>query len=137
MDQWRERYGKPVIVDEMVYKGNIQHSWGNITGEEMVRRFWECAIRVGYPGHGETYLNEQGIIWWSHGGILRGESWKRIGFLLDILKETPQNVGLCRGKAEFGDLCAIPDDPTIAKETGYKIYYYTFMRPSFCEFYFD
>ena len=51
---------------------------------------WEGAMRGGYPGHGETILTEETdgkdpVLWWSHGGKLRGESWKRMGFLLDIL----------------------------------------------------
>ena len=47
--EWREQFGKPVVLDEIAYEGNIQHGWGNITGEEMVRRFWEGAVRGGYP----------------------------------------------------------------------------------------
>ena len=46
-DEWRERYRKPVVLDEIAYEGNIQYGWGNITGEEMVRRFWEAACRGG------------------------------------------------------------------------------------------
>ena len=50
------RWGKPVVVDECAYEGDIDQGWGNITGEELVRRFWEGAVRGGYVGHGETYL---------------------------------------------------------------------------------
>ena len=55
-DEWRERWGKPVVIDECAYEGDIDQGWGNITGEEMTRRFWEGAVRGGYVGHGETYL---------------------------------------------------------------------------------
>ncbi len=41
VNEWRERYRKPVVLDEIAYEGNIQHGWGNITAEEMTRRFWE------------------------------------------------------------------------------------------------
>ena len=51
---------KPVVLDEIAYEGNIQHGWGNISGEELVRRFWEAAVRGGYPGHGETYMRSVG-----------------------------------------------------------------------------
>ena len=57
-DEWRERWGKPVVIDECAYEGDIDQGWGNITGEEMVRRFWEGAVRGGYVGHGETYLDD-------------------------------------------------------------------------------
>lgn len=78
--EWRKRYRKPVVLDEIAYEGNIQQGWGNITAQEMVRRFWEATCRGGYAGHGETYLNEEGILWWSHGGSLSGESHKGLSF---------------------------------------------------------
>ena len=134
--EWREQYGKPVVLDEIAYEGDIQHGWGNITGEEMVRRFWEGAVRGGYPGHGETFLNQEEILWWSHGGKLRGESWKRIGFLLDILREVPGH-GLRYLPAEWDSVCGVPEDEAAARETGYRLYYYSFMRPSFRVFRFD
>lgn len=136
VNEWRTRYRKPVVLDEIAYEGNIQFAWGNITGEEMVRRFWEAACRGGYPGHGETYMDPSDILWWSHGGTLRGESWKRVRFLLDIMKETP-GIGLAPQEAGWDDICAVPEDFARAAKTGYRIYYYSFMRPSFREFYFD
>lgn len=74
VEEFRVRYGKPVVLDEIAYEGDIQHGWGNLTGEEMVRRFWESAVRGGYPGHGETFLGHEGVLWWSHGGKLHGDS---------------------------------------------------------------
>ena len=52
VETWRESYRKPVILDEICYEGDIQHGWGNISGQELVRRFWEAAVRGGYAGHG-------------------------------------------------------------------------------------
>ena len=135
-DEFRQRYHKPVVLDEIAYEGNIQHGWGNLTGEEMLRRFWETACRGGYPGHGETMLAEDQMLWWSHGGKLRGESWKRFGFLLDILKETP-GLGLQPIPAHWDEVTAIPHQPGVAEETGYRLCYYSFMRPSFREFHLD
>ena len=132
--EWREQYGKPVVLDEIAYEGNIQHGWGNITGEEMIRRFWEGAVRGGYPGHGETFLNHDDILWWSHGGVLRGESWKRIGFLRDVLAGVPGS-GLRYLPAEWDSVCGVPEDKALARETGYRLYYYSFMRPSFRDFF--
>ena len=134
--EWREQYGKPVVLDEIAYEGNIQHGWGNITGEEMIRRFWEGTIRGGYPGHGETFLHPDDILWWSHGGELHGESWKRIGFLLDVQQAVPGN-GLRFLPAEWDSVCGVPEDPALAEQTGYRLYYYSFMRPSFRDFHLD
>ncbi len=134
--EWREKYHKPVVLDEIAYEGNIQHGWGNISGEEMLRRFWEGAVRGGYPGHGETYLNDDQVLWWSHGGRLRGESWKRIRFLLDVLQDVPGN-GLTCFPAEWDSVCGIPENPELARQTGYRLYYYSFMRPSFRTFHLD
>jgi hypothetical protein len=88
--QWREQWQKPVVIDECAYEGDINWGWGNITGQEMVRRFWEGAVRGGYVGHGETYLNDREELWWSKGGELVGSSPDRIGFLRRILEEGPR-----------------------------------------------
>ena len=89
-NQWRERYQKPIIIDELCYEGNIAPHWGSISGPEMVRRFWETTLRGGYAGHGETFIHPQNILWWSHGGELHGESPERLRFLRRILEELPQ-----------------------------------------------
>ena len=87
--KWRERYRKPVVVDECRYEGDIDSAWGNITAKEMVRLFWEGTLRGGYVGHGETYLHPEDILWWSKGGVLHGNSPARIAFYRRVLKETP------------------------------------------------
>jgi len=133
VDQYRTRFGKPVVLDEIAYEGNIQHGWGNITGEEMLRRFWEGAVRGGYPGHGETYLNEENVLWWSHGGPLRGESHKRFALLHKILSETP-GVGLKPYNFSWDMPCGVPEEGGHGK---YYLIYLSFMQPSFKEFYFD
>lgn len=86
-DTWREKYGKPVVIDECVYEGNLNAWWGGITAQELVRRFWEAAARGGYMSHGETYSGEN--IWWSHGGRLYGESAPRIRFLREVMEKCP------------------------------------------------
>lgn len=87
--EWRDKYDKPVIVDECGYEGDIDQGWGNLSGQELVRRFWEGAVRGGYVGHGETYLNEREELWWSKGGDLAGDSPQRIRFLLEIIDAAP------------------------------------------------
>lgn len=135
-NEWRIRFQKPIVLDEIAYEGNLQHGWGNISGEEMLRRFWEAVVRGAYPGHGETYMSPDNVLWWSHGGKLRGESWKRFDFLHRIMCETP-GIGLAPAVREWDDICAVPEDAVLAQKTGYQLYYYSFMRPSFREFHFD
>ncbi len=89
MTNWLNRYGKPVIVDECGYEGDINQQWGNLPPEEMVQRFWLGFADGGYVGHGETYLNPQEQLWWSKGGELRGESVARIAFLRRIIEAVP------------------------------------------------
>ena len=103
-DQWREQWGKPVVIDECAYEGDIDQGWGNITGEEMTRRFWEGAVRGGYVGHGETYYppalegdagaagDDDEVLWWSKGGVLHGTSPDRIAFLDGLQAEAPGGV---------------------------------------------
>ncbi|WP_123041127.1 DUF5605 domain-containing protein [Cohnella candidum] len=87
---WRKLYRKPIVVDECRYEGDLNHGWGNITGQKMLACFWEGAARGGYVTHGETFLNPENVIWWSHGGKLRGESPARIQFLRSIMEAGPQ-----------------------------------------------
>ena len=136
VQEWRERFKKPVIVDEMAYEGNLPNGWGNITGQEMVKRFWEAFVRGGYAGHGETYLTEEKILWWSHGGELHGESWKRLEFLHKIMLQTP-GIGLKFAGTERDDVHGVPEDFMLEAESGYRIYYYSFMQPCYGKFYFD
>jgi hypothetical protein len=91
VSDWCKQYRKPVVVDECCYEGNIQHDWGNITARELVHRFWEGYTHGGYVGHGETYFHDDDILWWSKGGVLHGESPKRIAFLREIMKSGPPN----------------------------------------------
>lgn len=90
--EWQKRYEKPVVFDECCYEGDLQHEWGNISGFEMVNRFW-CACAMGaYVTHGETFLDENDVLWWARGGRLKGESPKRIAFMKDIFYSLPEHV---------------------------------------------
>lgn len=135
VNEWRERFKKPVVLDEIAYEGNIQHGWGNISGQEMTRRFWEAFCRGGYPGHGETFMDTDNILWWSHGGELHGESPERFKFLKKIMDETPA-PGLRPWEKGMWDEAAATVD-CFPHGKGYYLFYYSFMRPSFREYYFD
>lgn len=86
---YRDVYYEPIVLDEVKYEGNIPQRWGDISGEEMVHRFWQGTIAGVYVGHGETYKHPQDVIWWARGGTLHGQSPKRIAFLRRILEESP------------------------------------------------
>lgn len=91
-DAWRARWGKPVVLDEVGYEGDLDQAWGNLTAQELVRRCWEGAVRGGYGQHGETYFSTDEVIWWSKGGVLRGESPPRLAFLAQLVAEAPEGV---------------------------------------------
>ena len=86
----QEKYGKPVIYDECGYEGTVPYGWGNLSAFELVNRFWVAVTRGGYCTHGETFLSPDEILWWSKGGILKGESALRIAFLREIAEALGQ-----------------------------------------------
>ena len=79
-----ERYGKPVIWDEVGYEGDLPEQWGALTGVTAADRFWWAASLGAYAGHSECILqtsvssDEQRWLWWSRGGSLQGSSALRI-----------------------------------------------------------
>ncbi len=87
--RFREQYGKPVLYDECKYEGNIPQGWGNLTAREMTQRFWLGTLSGCYIGHGETYKHSEDILWWAKGGVLHGESPKRIQWLKNFMAQAP------------------------------------------------
>jgi hypothetical protein len=88
--QWLEEYRKPVVDDECRYEGNIEFGWGDNSAEGMMDSFYRIVLRGGYATHGETYIdkpNTDRSIWWAHGGVLYGESQKRINFFKSLLED--------------------------------------------------
>jgi hypothetical protein len=125
-DRWRGTWKKPVIIDECGYEGNLPYGWGNLPGRELVRRFWDAAVRGGYAGHGETYYRDDEQIWWAKGGELTGEAPERIAFLRRIIEQSPG-----------GALDPIPlgsvDVPVAGVEGQFYLLYFGFSRPLYCE----
>ena len=137
-DAWRQQYGKPVVLDEIAYEGNIPNTWGNISGKELTRRFWEAALRGGYAQHSETYISDDDILWWSHGGILKGDSPERIAFLKDILSQAP-GLGLTRFNNPSIPVCGVVEGVE-PPQTQAKIYYLCYFgnnRPTSVRFAID
>lgn len=123
--EWRKQWGKPIVIDECAYEGNISPFWGNITGEDMVRRFWEGSMRGGYAGHGETYLDPEDILWWSKGGQLKGTSSERIKFLRQVIEQAPSGA-LNPLWTEFEFIAGIKDE--------FYVYYFSTRQPCYYDF---
>ena len=123
IDQWRRTWKKPVLIDEFGYEGNLDQGWGNLTSEEVVRRFWDGTIRGGYLTHGETYHSDDELIWWSKGGTLHGSSAPRLAFLRAIVAESPTG--------RIDPVASDWDVPWGGVEDEYAILYFGARRPVF------
>lgn len=101
---WRKMYGKPVVIDECGYEGDINMLWGDLSAEKMMHRFWTGFVQGGYVGHGETYVNNREELWWSKGGELIGQSPARIAFLRSIFESAPELSPVEKMDGEFVNL---------------------------------
>jgi hypothetical protein len=81
----RDIYRKPIVHDEINYEGNSASRWGQLSGEELTRRFWIALTGGAYATHGEILDNG----WIGGGGHLAGTSPSRIGFLRTIVEAGP------------------------------------------------
>jgi len=143
-NKMREQWHKPVVIDEIAYEGNIDQGWGNITGEELTRRFWETVVRGGYCTHGETYYRPDELLWWAKGGELTGESPARIAFLRKILEKMgpitpvsrPMDWDLVWALAgnEYERTIESPFGAMPVRFADQMLCYFGFMRPSFRNF---
>jgi hypothetical protein len=88
-EMYRDVYRKPVVYDEVKYEGNIESRWGQLSAEELVFRFWNATVAGTYCGHGETYKSDDQVLWWSKGGVLKGQSPARLAFLKKVLDDAP------------------------------------------------
>ena len=144
---WLKAWQKPICFDEVMYEGNLNRRWGNLSGEEMTRRFWLGVIEGCYVTHGETYLStdqpmdetETQTMPWAHGGAMRGTSPARIGFLRKLVEETAstaskssKRTGL-EGQPGAYYLNASTLDVT-GKMTEEILYYMDFHQPIYYEF---
>ncbi len=123
--EYLSTWKKPVIWDECKYEGNIPRRWGDISAEEMVRRFWLGTAFGSYVGHGETYLDPNEILWWSKGGVLHGQSAARIGFLRQLIQQFPSE-----------GINPLPNQkyPAAAREGEFYLFYFDLHQPAEMEF---
>jgi hypothetical protein len=120
--KWRNRWDKPIVVDEFGYEGDIDQGWGNLTAEEVVRRFWEATLQGAFLTHGETFWSEDEVLFWSKGGTLRGDSLPRLAFLRELVEAAPE-----------GRIAPLPSDWDFATGggAGYALTYFGDARPRF------
>lgn len=86
---YRDVYRKPVVYDEVKYEGDGRFRWADLTGFDMVHRFW-CGTAGGtYVGHGDYFNTLDEDTWTSFGGKLLGTSAPRLAFLRGILEDGP------------------------------------------------
>jgi hypothetical protein len=126
-NEWIEEYGKPAVLDELGYEGDINWGWGNLSAQEVTRRAWECYVRGGYPGHGETFISPDDVLWWSKGGVFKGESHACFDFLTQICEETG-GISYLAERSPF-------DIPVGGTEGKVYIAYFGHSCPRFKDFY--
>ncbi|MFD2117580.1 DUF5605 domain-containing protein [Paenibacillus yanchengensis] len=120
--QWQKQYNKPVVLDECCYEGNMERRWGNLSGEEMTRRFWDGVTRGAFVSHGETYLERSSELWLARGGELVGDSIARIAYMREIIEAAP---------AQYEYMPHVRDVPSIGVEGEYYLQYYGLHQPIF------
>jgi len=91
--EWRKRYAKLLLWDEVRYEGNVPTGWGNLSPEMMTAHFWMGGLTGGYVTHGECYRKvkdkSDDVLWWGKGGKLKGKSPARIAFFREIMENAP------------------------------------------------
>jgi hypothetical protein len=121
----REAWGKPIVYDEIQYEGDVDRRWGNLSAEEMTRRFWLAIIHGVYASHGEVFISDNGESSWSDAGRLRGESATRIAFLRALLERVTK-VGLTEHEGAYYLSAGTPDQ--------LYLYYFDYHRPARYDF---
>lgn len=126
----RLAWNKPIIYDEIQYEGDVERRWGNLSAEEMTRRFWLATVRGAYASHGEVFISEETgphahESSWSDAGRLRGESAPRIKFLHGIVAKYTK-VGLNEFEGSYYLSAGIPNE--------LYLWYFDYHRPARYEF---
>jgi len=75
------KVGKPVVVDEYGYEGDIAMTWGSLAPREAVEMHWSIVMGGAYGSHGETYFG-------TPPGDFVGEAPERLAFLKGIMTQT-------------------------------------------------
>jgi Domain of unknown function (DUF5060)/Protein of unknown function (DUF4038)/Domain of unknown function (DUF5605) len=125
----RLAWNKPIVYDEIQYEGDVDRRWGNLSAEEMTRRFWLATIHGVYATHGEVFgttdddPNPQPT--WSDAGQLRGESGPRLAFLRALMERITK-VGLTEYEGAYYLSAGTPNE--------LYLYYLDYHRPARYDF---
>jgi hypothetical protein len=126
----RAAWNKPIIYDEIQYEGDVERRWGNLSAEEMTRRFWLAAVRGVYASHGEVFISDETGPHahepsWSDAGRLRGDSASRINFLYNLVAAHTR-VGLNEFEGSYYLSSGTPNE--------LYLWYFDYHRPARYEF---
>ena len=121
----RAAWNKPIIYDELQYEGDVDRRWGNLSAEEMTRRFWLATVRGVYATHGEVFISDTGESSWSDAGRLRGESGPRIAFLRALIQRITK-AGLTEYEGAYYLSAGAPNE--------LYLYYLDYHRPARYDF---
>ncbi len=125
----RAAWNKPIVYDEIQYEGDVDRRWGNLSAEEMTRRFWLATVRGVYATHGEVFgtTDDDPVPQptWSDAGKLKGESGERIAFLRALVEKFTK-VGLNESEGAYY-LSATSAEESI-------LYYFDYHRPARYDF---
>jgi len=122
----RLAWNKPIVYDEIQYEGDVERRWGNLSAEEMTRRFWLATIRGSYASHGEVFISDDTGPHahepsWSDAGRLRGESAQRIAFLHDVVQKHTK-IGLNEFEGSYYLSAGTPNE--------LYLWYFDYHRPA-------
>lgn len=122
-EMYRDPWRKPVVYDEVKYEGDAKYRWADLSGPEMVHRFWCGTIGGTYVGHGDYFNSAVGEdTWTSFGGKLTGQSAPRLAFLRKIMEDGP---------AKGLDPIDKWNDPNVAGQSGeYYLTYFGYDAPT-------
>ncbi len=82
---YRDVYGKPIVLDEIKYEGDVPERWGHLSARQLVDQFWIATVSGCYASHGESFASASGSLHIVEGGRFVGESPARLGFLREVL----------------------------------------------------
>jgi hypothetical protein len=125
----RAAWNKPILYDEIQYEGDVDRRWGNLSAEEMTRRFWLATLRGAYATHGEVFISDTGESSWSDAGRLRGESAPRLAFLRATVEKITHGLtipGLNEAEGAYYLSAGQPNELIL--------YYFDFHRPARYDF---
>lgn len=134
----RLAWNKPIVYDEIQYEGDVERRWGNLSAEEMTRRFWLATIRGSYASHGEVFISDETgphahETSWSDAGRLRGESASRIAFLHDVVQKYTK-VGMNEFEGSYYFSAGTPNELYLWYFDYHRPARYTFPLPNTANF---